>query len=156
MNASMPGRTLCSVSSISVQTKCAWQLVKEQLLIQLASVVQFSSASCNKLCSKYPRASVFLLLTSSNYLAAGLRDAHHHQRQIVAFPLALRCCPLLALRRRHEFLLRLRKANYVPKTADHITLEQFSQHSDRFFAEEIARTPIADFNRFIKIIFKIL
>ncbi|KAL3089467.1 hypothetical protein niasHT_029178 [Heterodera trifolii] len=72
--------------------------------------------------------------------------------QIVAFPLALRCCPLSALRRRHEFLFRLRKANYVPKTADHIMLEQFCHPSDHFFAEEIARTPIADFVRFIKIV----
>ncbi|KAL3072335.1 hypothetical protein niasHT_034535 [Heterodera trifolii] len=48
--------------------------------------------------------------------------------------------PALAVRcrrhfvNRHEFPSRLRKANYVPKTADHITLEQFCHPSDHFFA----------------------
>ncbi|KAL3075148.1 hypothetical protein niasHS_013371 [Heterodera schachtii] len=121
------------------------------LILALNQTCGFSQQCLQQIVLKDPR--VFLsekphVLTSYNYLAYVMRITNE---QIVAFPLALRC-PLSALRRRHEFLFRLRKANYVPETADHITLEQFCHPSDRFFAEEIARTPIADFNRFIKIV----
>uniref|UniRef100_A0A914HRF2 mTERF domain-containing protein 1, mitochondrial n=1 Tax=Globodera rostochiensis TaxID=31243 RepID=A0A914HRF2_GLORO len=120
-------------------------------VIALSQWCGFSQRDLKLILLKDPR--VFLseksrLLTSYNYLAYVMRIPNN---QIVAYPMALRC-PLWALRRRHEFLYRLRKANYVPNTPDHITLEQFCCPNDRVFSEQIARTPIADYNHFIKLI----
>jgi hypothetical protein len=61
-------------------------------------------------------------------------------------------CPIGGLRQRHEYLFRLRKANYEPDTPDYICLKECLHPSDRHFAENVAKTPIEDYDRFLRYI----
>ncbi|KAL7070069.1 hypothetical protein ACQ4LE_010957 [Meloidogyne hapla] len=86
------------------------------------------------------------ILISYNYLAYVMQIENE---QIVKCPSALRC-PLTGLRHRHEYLFRLRKVNYIPKTPNYISLNKLLHPSDRYFAENVAETPLEDYNRFLK------
>uniref|UniRef100_A0A914LDR4 Uncharacterized protein n=1 Tax=Meloidogyne incognita TaxID=6306 RepID=A0A914LDR4_MELIC len=86
------------------------------------------------------------MLVSYNYLAYIMKIENE---QIVQFPCALRC-PITGLRNRHEYLHRLKKANYIPKTPNCITLYKLLHPSDRYFSENVAETPLEDYNRFLK------
>ncbi|KAI1724238.1 acyl-CoA oxidase domain-containing protein [Ditylenchus destructor] len=56
--------------------------------------------------------------------------------QLTEYPLALRC-PVATLRRRHEFLYRLKKAQYNESLPDYVSLERLLVPSDKFFAEDM-------------------
>lgn len=71
--------------------------------------------------------------------------------QISQYPLVLRC-PIWSMRRRHEFLMRLKKAQYDKNLPDYISLRNLIHPSDKFFAENVARTFIEDYNKYLKLI----
>lgn len=69
--------------------------------------------------------------------------------QIANYPLALRC-PIASLRRRHEFLLRLRRANYTPGMSEYVSLPSLLHPSDQYFAVHVAKSFLAAYNAFLK------
>ncbi|CAD5234690.1 unnamed protein product [Bursaphelenchus xylophilus] len=69
--------------------------------------------------------------------------------QIVEFPMVLRCSVSM-LRRRFEFLKRLQKAQFNPELPDYISLQKVLHPSDKYFAEKICSTPLADYQAFLK------
>uniref|UniRef100_A0A915LIN9 Uncharacterized protein n=1 Tax=Meloidogyne javanica TaxID=6303 RepID=A0A915LIN9_MELJA len=75
------------------------------------------------------------MLVSYNYLAYIMKIENE---QIVLVP--------YGLRNRHEYLHRLKKANYIPKTPNCITLYKLLHPSDRYFSENVAETPLEDYN----------
>lgn len=64
-------------------------------------------------------------------------------------PIVLRC-PVSSIRKRHEFLKRIKKAQYEAELPDQISLKDLVHHSDNYFAEKVARVRIEDYNRFLK------
>lgn len=72
-------------------------------------------------------------------------------QQISNYPLVLRC-PIWGLRRRHEFLIRLNKAQYDKNLPDYVSLRNLIHPSDKFFSENVARTFVEDYNKFLKLI----
>ncbi|KHN75260.1 mTERF domain-containing protein 1, mitochondrial [Toxocara canis] len=69
--------------------------------------------------------------------------------QLVNFPLALRCS-VASIRRRHEYLVKLKRDNYFEDTPDSISLQQLLHPSDKYFAVNVARTFLAAYNQFLK------
>lgn len=86
------------------------------------------------------------LSNSFNYMTQVMKLS---TEQILEYPFALRC-PIAYIRRRHEFLRRIKKAQYQPELADYISLEKLLHPNDKYFAETVARVFVADYNNFLK------
>lgn len=71
--------------------------------------------------------------------------------QILEYPVALRC-PVGLIRRRHEFLRRLKKNQYESQLPEYISLEKLLHPSDKYFAEIVARVFVHDYNKFLKVL----
>lgn len=74
---------------------------------------------------------------------------HISNSQIVKWPMCLRCS-VGAIRKRHEFLIKLRKADYSEGSPDYIPLSALLQPSDEKFAVNVARTYLVVYNAFLK------
>ncbi len=88
------------------------------------------------------------VFTTYNYLAyvMGLSNA-----EIAKCPQILRCS-VGALRRRHEFLHRLGKAQYCEEMPNYVPLSALIHPSDRHFAETVAGIHLEDYDRFLKLL----
>ncbi|CAD5229276.1 unnamed protein product [Bursaphelenchus okinawaensis] len=69
--------------------------------------------------------------------------------QIVQYPMALRCSVAM-LRRRYDFLRRLKKDQMNPELPNYISLQKLLHPSDKYFAETVCSTPLADYQKFLK------
>uniref|UniRef100_A0A915E204 Transcription termination factor 3, mitochondrial n=1 Tax=Ditylenchus dipsaci TaxID=166011 RepID=A0A915E204_9BILA len=123
----------------------------QRLVIMLNTDFGFSKEHLRKILIDDPR--LFLCELDSvkvtyHYLT---RVMELSNEQIAEYPLVLRCS-VAALRRRHEFLLRMKKAQYNQSLPQHTSLENLVHPSDRYFAEEVASSTIAYFNRFVKLL----
>jgi hypothetical protein len=68
---------------------------------------------------------------------------------IADYPLALRC-PLADIRRRNEFLKRLKLDQYHPDLPNYISLEKLVHPSDKYFSETLCRKYLEDYEKFLK------
>lgn len=74
---------------------------------------------------------------------------HLSNLQIAEWPLCLRFS-IGAIRRRHEFLVQLHKADYNEGSANYVHVSSLLQPSDRKFALNVAHTYLNVYNAFLK------
>uniref|UniRef100_A0A1I8A003 SOCS box domain-containing protein n=1 Tax=Steinernema glaseri TaxID=37863 RepID=A0A1I8A003_9BILA len=86
------------------------------------------------------------ILRSYKYLTGKMGISHD---QLVKFPLALRCL-LSTIKMRHEFLVRLNRAQYVAGVPDCISLPLFLHQSDQVFAEKAGRCELHVYDEFVR------
>ncbi|KAK0403180.1 hypothetical protein QR680_016762 [Steinernema hermaphroditum] len=86
------------------------------------------------------------ILRSYKYLTGKMEITHE---QLVKFPLALRCL-LSTIRLRHEFLVRVKRAQYVEGVADCVSLPLFFHQSDKVFAEKAGRCELHIYDEFVR------
>lgn len=84
--------------------------------------------------------------TTYNYLR---HTVHLSNTQMAEWPLCLRFS-IGAIRRRHEFLLRLHKADYDEGSPNYVHPSSLLQPSDQKFALNVAHTYLNVYNVFLK------
>ncbi|KAI6205463.1 MTERF domain-containing protein 1, mitochondrial [Aphelenchoides besseyi] len=113
----------------------------QRLVLFFNGDLQFQPGDVKKIMFNDPR--VFMcdlehIKLSYNYLSRVMRIEND---QIADYPLALRC-PLSGLRRRHEFLHRLKLDQYNSELPNYISLQRLLHPSDKKF--------LSDYDRFLK------
>lgn len=86
-----------------------------------------------------------------------LKLSHHYMTQVmgvkhsdlVRFPWALRCSVAM-LRRRHEFLHRLGKAQYDEELPGYVSPRRLLEQDDALFARDVCEVPLKDYHTFLK------
>uniref|UniRef100_F1L434 mTERF domain-containing protein 1 n=1 Tax=Ascaris suum TaxID=6253 RepID=F1L434_ASCSU len=111
--------------------------------------LQFTEAEVKQMLLEDPR----LFLMDASHVTMSYAYLHYTMGlangQLADYPSALRCS-VASIRRRHEYLVKLRRDNYVEGTPDSISLRQLLHPSDRYFAVTVARTFLAAYNQFLK------
>uniref|UniRef100_A0A8L7T078 Bm2876, isoform d n=2 Tax=Brugia malayi TaxID=6279 RepID=A0A8L7T078_BRUMA len=123
---------------------CTWRLVT-----MLNEEMEFTKEQVKAILLKDPR--VFMmepnaLQTTYNYLRF---TVHISNMQICEWPLCLRFT-IGAIRRRHEFLVLLHKADYNEGSPNYVHLRSLLQPSDQKFAVNVAHTYLNVYNAFLK------
>uniref|UniRef100_A0A183HR18 Vacuolar protein sorting-associated protein 52 homolog n=1 Tax=Onchocerca flexuosa TaxID=387005 RepID=A0A183HR18_9BILA len=121
----------------------------ERLVTMLNEELEFTKEQIKAILLEDPR--VFMMESSAlhatyNYLRFTM---HLSNMQIAEWPLCLRFS-IGAIRRRHEFLVQLHKADYDEGSPNYIPLSSLLQPSDQKFAVNVARTYLTVYNTFLK------
>ncbi|CAG9533625.1 unnamed protein product [Cercopithifilaria johnstoni] len=121
----------------------------ERLVTMLNEELEFTKEQVKAILLKDPR--VFMmesnaLHTTYNYLH---HTVHLSNIQISEWPLCLRFS-IGAIRRRHEFLVQLHKADYNEGSPNYVHLSSLLQPSDQKFALNVAHTYLNVYNAFLK------
>ncbi|VDK85637.1 unnamed protein product [Onchocerca ochengi] len=121
----------------------------ERLVIMLNEELEFTKEQIKAILLEDPR--VFMIESSAlhatyNYLRFTM---HLSNMQIAEWPLCLRFS-IGAIRRRHEFLVQLQKADYNEGSPNYVHLSSLLQPSDQKFAVNVAHTYLTVYNTFLK------
>ncbi|KAI6209551.1 DNA helicase [Aphelenchoides besseyi] len=121
----------------------------QRLVLFFNGDLQFQPGDVKKIMCNDPR--VFMcdleqIRLSYNYMNRVMRIEND---QIAEYPLALRC-PVSGLRRRNEFLHRLKLDQYNSELPNYISLQRLLHPSDKYFSETVCRKFLSDYNRFLK------
>ncbi|MFH4980700.1 hypothetical protein AB6A40_007409 [Gnathostoma spinigerum] len=121
----------------------------ERILNALTKEMEFTKNEIKSMLLRDPR--LFMIdvrhLTSSyDYLhfTMGLSNS-----TIAKFPLAMRCS-VSAIRRRHEFLKKLGRAQYDSSSPDCVSLPSLLHPSDKFFVTSIAKSYVVVYNEYLR------
>ncbi|VDK48025.1 unnamed protein product [Anisakis simplex] len=121
------------------------QRISDMLLKEM----EFSKYEVKKMLLEDPR----LFLMDASHITMSYAYLHYtmglQNAQIANYPLALRCS-IASIRRRHEYLVKLKRNNYIEGTPDAVSLKQLLHPSDRYFAVNVARTFLVAYNQFLK------
>ncbi|VDM97736.1 unnamed protein product [Thelazia callipaeda] len=121
----------------------------ERLVIMLTEEMEFTKEQVKAILMKDPR--VFMiqsnaLLSTFRYLRFTMNVTN---AQIAEWPVCLRFA-VGAVRKRHEFLIRLNKADYIEGSPNYVPLSALLQPSDQKFAVNVAHTYLCVYNSFLK------
>uniref|UniRef100_A0A1I8EF60 Uncharacterized protein n=1 Tax=Wuchereria bancrofti TaxID=6293 RepID=A0A1I8EF60_WUCBA len=121
----------------------------ERLVTMLNEEMEFTKEEVKAILLKDPR--VFMMEPNAlqktyNYLRF---TVHISNMQICEWPLCLRFT-IGAIRRRHEFLVLLHKADYNEGSPNYVHLRSLLQPSDQNFAVNVAHTYLNVYNAFLK------
>ncbi|VDK79816.1 unnamed protein product [Litomosoides sigmodontis] len=121
----------------------------ERLVTMLNEELEFTKEQVKAILLKDPR--VFMMEPNAvratyNYLRY---TVHLSNEQMSEWPLCLRFS-IAAIRRRHEFLVRLNKADYDEGSPNYVHPSSLLQPSDQKFALNVAHTYLNVYNIFLK------
>lgn len=86
------------------------------------------------------------ILNRFDYLHNTMKISHE---DILLFPNTLKCRKS-RLKERHQFLLKLNRAQYDPKKENYVSLKQLIEGTDSDFCKNIAKSSVDIYNTFLK------
>ncbi|XP_070550347.1 transcription termination factor 3, mitochondrial-like [Ptychodera flava] len=111
--------------------------------------MRFSAKECKALVLSQPRVlqtGRYKLLSTFDYLHNTVGITH---TQFVQFPQVFRSS-LPRIKERHQYLVKLERAQYDPTKPGYISLEALFKQPDEVFCKDVAKTSILEFNNFLK------
>jgi len=126
-----------------------WHVKLKELEFSITGEMGFTETEAKQLLLTYPKLwtqNRMMVLSIFNYL---------HNTMGIPHEIILECPESLMTRlfkfqQRHQYLERLGKARYDPLKPGFVSLEMLAKLSDAEFCSKVAKTPIEDFNDFLK------